>query len=381
LSLVLDEHREYLADQVRVAFFRRAINEVVKPGHVVLDLGCGTGILGLLACRAGASRVYSIDQGGMIEVAREVCRANGFKDRVQYIKGQSTRVSLPEKVDVVVADQIGRFGFDAGIVQFYSDARKRFLKPGGKLIPARVDLWVNSVESRELWNQIEFWAKFPAGFDFSSARSIALNTGYPAKYERGQFMSASGTISSLDLSTVSTNGFEGEVTLTIRRAGLLHGIAGGFSAQLSPRVTMTNSPLSAHPINRHCVFFPLNPATRVKVGDRLRIRMQIRPADVVVTWTAELSRKGNSGRPVGSFTHSTLMGMLITAEDLKRTRPDFVPSLNPWGLARRTVVELVDGKSTLSEIETELQRRHPELFSTRGESAAFVAEVVTRYSL
>ena len=70
MSQVLDEHRHYLADQARTAAYRQAISEVVRPGDVVLDLGEGTGLLGLLACQAGASRVYSIENGGVIELAR-----------------------------------------------------------------------------------------------------------------------------------------------------------------------------------------------------------------------------------------------------------------------------------------------------------------------
>ena len=50
-----------------------------QPGDVVLDLGSGTGILGLLACRAGAKRVYSIDEGGMVGLARQICQATACR--------------------------------------------------------------------------------------------------------------------------------------------------------------------------------------------------------------------------------------------------------------------------------------------------------------
>src|SRR5687767_9165425 len=99
VSLILDEHRRYLADGARTAAYRQAIEEAVRPGAVVLDLGCGTGVLGLLACQAGAGRVYAIDSGGVIELARKLAQANGYADRVTFVKGMSTRVELPERVD------------------------------------------------------------------------------------------------------------------------------------------------------------------------------------------------------------------------------------------------------------------------------------------
>ena len=61
MSLVLDEHRRYLADRFRLLHYERALRELVRPGAVVVDLASGTGILGLFACRAGASRVYAIE--------------------------------------------------------------------------------------------------------------------------------------------------------------------------------------------------------------------------------------------------------------------------------------------------------------------------------
>ena len=55
MSMILDEHRQYLSDETRLGLFRKAIHKVVRPGDVVVDLGCGTGILGMLAWQAGAA--------------------------------------------------------------------------------------------------------------------------------------------------------------------------------------------------------------------------------------------------------------------------------------------------------------------------------------
>ena len=110
MSLEVDEHRELLIDETRVVAFRDALREVVRPGSVVVDIGSGSGVLGMLACQAGAARVYSIEAGSMIQVARAVSRANGFEGRQIFLRGMSTELVLPEKADVVVADQIGHFG-------------------------------------------------------------------------------------------------------------------------------------------------------------------------------------------------------------------------------------------------------------------------------
>ena len=119
MSLVINEHRTYLSDRTRLAAYTAAIHNAVRPGDVVLDLGCGTGILGLLACRAGAARVYAIDATGMIEVARRLAKDNGLADRIVHLKELSLTAQLPEPVDVVVCDQMGGFGIDAGILDYW----------------------------------------------------------------------------------------------------------------------------------------------------------------------------------------------------------------------------------------------------------------------
>ena len=82
--------------------------------------------LGLLCL---PSRMYGIDSTAMIEVARETRRLG---ERTTFIRGHSHHIELPERVDVVICDHVGCFGFDYGIMHTLQDARQRFLKPGGR---------------------------------------------------------------------------------------------------------------------------------------------------------------------------------------------------------------------------------------------------------
>jgi SAM-dependent methyltransferase len=384
VSLILDEHRHYLADHARTAAYRRALEEAVQPGAVVLDLGCGTGLLGLLACRAGAGKVYSIDNGGVIELARKLAEANGYADRVTFIKGMSTRVDLPERVDVVVADQIG-FGGEFGLFDYFDDARERLLKPGGIMIPARVEMHIVPVECAWMYEQIDFWNNERAGFDVRPAHSSAVNALYRLKLDPEQLLSAPAMGASVCMCIRTPATLNLQASFVVTRAGTLHGIAGWFGAQLSPSAYISNSPLAENPIDRNQVFFPLDRPVEVDEGDQIEITMHILNADHVVTWSVEVLSAEQCGRPQraskGKFAHSTWKGMLVAREDLHKTRPDFVPTLKPRAAAWQTALELCDGQRSVAEIERELYRRHPDLFRSPAEAAVLVAEAVGSYSV
>jgi len=335
--------------------------------------------MGLLACRAGARRVYSIEMGGAVAVAREVARANGFGDRVIFIKGYSTHVDLPERVDVVVADQLGSFGFNAGVIEFFADARRRFLKLEGVTIPLQMDLMLAPVEAPDLVGQVEFWNTSPAGFDFSSIRVLAANTDYQVSIPPESVCGDAVVIASVDLNHATTELFHGETEAMIRRSGTMHGLGGWFTAELAPGISMTNSPLVAERIQRRQTYFPIDRAVQVVEGDSVQIRMTVRPTESIVNWNVDVL-DGCSGAKKGSFRHSTWKGMLIPSEDFTRTQPGFKPKLIPRGEARRTVVNLFDGVRTVAEIEDEVFRLHPGLFRNREEASRFVAEAVARYA-
>jgi SAM-dependent methyltransferase len=377
MSLVLDTHREYLSDKLRLALFRKAIKLTVKPGDVVMDLGAGTGILGLFACEAGARRVYAVDAGGMIQVARELVRANGFGDRVIGIQGLSTRIDLPEKVDVIVADQIGHFGFEAGVLEFFRDAVVRFLKPSGRTVPRRITLHAGAVTYPRGHRNATFWSTRPGGFDFTPAQKIASNTGYPTEARLLRLISNGTKLVTLDAAGAPPS-FSAETSVRIARKATMHGLAGWFSSELAPGVVMTNSPAVANRISRRAVFLPIERPVQVAPGDRVSIAINITSEQTMVTWKVGIADK--SGNEKARFVHSTMRGMLLTTENLAKTRPDFVPRLTRWGEARRSVVDLCDGHRSLAEIENLIFERHRNLFDSLERAAEFVTEVTAIYA-
>ena len=73
-----------LQDTVRTELYRNAIlnNPSNFQGKVVMDVGCGSGILSLFAAQAGAKKVYAIEASSMAENARKLVKANGFEAKI-----------------------------------------------------------------------------------------------------------------------------------------------------------------------------------------------------------------------------------------------------------------------------------------------------------
>src|SRR5437016_14582775 len=131
----LSVHKEMIYDDVRTSAYSEAIASVVQPGDVVLDLGTGTGLLAFLAIRAGASKVFAIEKTSIIEVARANARKMGIDHKIEFISADSRVVNLSEKWDVIVSEVIGHLVVEENMLDSIIDARHRFLKPGGKLVP------------------------------------------------------------------------------------------------------------------------------------------------------------------------------------------------------------------------------------------------------
>ena len=71
-----------IQDSVRTATYASFIlqNADLFRDAIVLDVGCGTGILSLFAARAGAKRVIAVDASDIAKKARRIVDANDFQD-------------------------------------------------------------------------------------------------------------------------------------------------------------------------------------------------------------------------------------------------------------------------------------------------------------
>ncbi len=308
----------------------------------------------------------------MIEVARETFLRAGLAGRADFIHGHSHRVELPEPVDLVICDHVGYFGFDYGIVETLADARRRFLKPGGSVIPSRIRLQIGAVESETSRAKAESWGAEGVPAEFHWLRQNGVNAKQAVKLPPEALLGAPEGLGEINLHADNPDFFSWTAELRMERDGVMHGLAGWFECELAEGVWMTNSPLSDRPINRSQAFLPIDEAVKVKAGDRVKATVMARPADHLIAWVVEFPAAGKR------FSHSTWQGMLLAPEDLIRAHPDRVPRLSREGQARNTVLAYCDGRRTAREIEQAVVRDHPDLLPSLGEISRFVAQVLGR---
>lgn len=123
-----------------------AIKKRVCRGDVVVDIGCGLGILSFAAALAGAKRVYAIDCDlESLEFAKWEAKKLGLK-QIIFFGDHSFNIELREKCDCLIQETVGPLAFDENFLPTLLDARRRFLKPRGKIIPETLMLYGAPVE-------------------------------------------------------------------------------------------------------------------------------------------------------------------------------------------------------------------------------------------
>jgi len=374
-SDLLQFHAFCLTDTgTRLDQYARTIARVVRPGDVVVDLGAGTGILSFLACAAGARQVYAIEESAVSIYGEMLAAAGGFRDRVAFIQARSTQVTLPERVDVIVADVHDTFGLQPGGPRALEDARNRFLKPGGRLIPASIELRIAPVEVPDLYRRtVDVWQQQIHGVDLSALRTLAVNQRHPARFEPTAFIAPLEPIASIDVGTRLDTA--GEVRVVATRGATLHGLCGCFVTTLVDDVVLGNVPGESQTSNFAQAFFPIDAPHAVAEGERLRIRMWTYDGSEL-RWQIRIAHHDQLRRV--QFDQATFLSAPIRPEDLKRGTSDYRPRLTARGTMERALLEKFDGTSTSAELERWLTMQFGDRLPSAREAAAFLKATIDR---
>ena len=372
MAKTLEEHFGYLSDRIKVERYREALQRAVQPGNTVVDLGCGSGLLGLMALEAGAGKVFFVEEGDIIEVARKAVVNAGFADKAVFLRANSFELQLPEPADVIVCDHVGYFGFDYGILALLGDAQERFLKTGGVILPAQIDLRVAPVGSDTTHKLVGQWRDGSVPDEFSWLAATAANTKHAVQLKKDDLLADAAPLGSLSLGADNPPYLSLSAEIECDRDGTLDGVAGWFECQLLDDIHMTNSPAADDALNRPQAFLPIEPPVEVGRGDPVRVTVMARPLDFIIAWIVELPATGQS------FSHTTFNGMLLDRETLAKAQPERISRINRHGRALQIVLALCDGERTVADVQEQVLREHPDLFPSEQATREFVQRTLAR---
>ncbi|XP_076907035.1 putative protein arginine N-methyltransferase 6 [Bidens hawaiensis] len=173
-------HEEMIKDCVRTETYRTAILQHQNhiEGKVVVDVGCGTGILSIFCAQAGAKRVYAVDASEIALQANEVVKANNLSDKIIVLHGRVEDVEIDEEVDVIISEWMGYMLLYESMLGSVIIARDRWLKPGGLILPSNAVLYMAPITHPNRYAEsVDFWRNV-YGIDMSPILPLAKQCAF-----------------------------------------------------------------------------------------------------------------------------------------------------------------------------------------------------------
>lgn len=371
------QYGSMIKDSVRMDAYAEALRQSILPESVVLEIGTGPGFMALLAAKWGARRVYAIEQDAVIGLAEQIAKDNAFSRRIQFIRALSTAVDLPEPVDVIVSDLRSALPLYGAHIPSIVDARERFLKDGGILIPRQDVLWVAPVENRPCYERdLAIWREGLADIDLRAGSQYIANRLVIFQPKPEQLLAPPQIWATLDYRTITDPHVAGSVTSTATRSGVAHGLAVWFDAELLEGIGFSNAPGQKETVYGRS-FFPWPEPVALEAGDRVNVTIDASLVGDGYTWSWTSTVVGchDDDHPKAVFRQSTFLGALLSVQDLHKRHAQYRPTLNPDGLAMQVVLDRFDGQTPLAEIATVLMDRFPKRFKSVDAALDYVGEI------
>jgi protein arginine N-methyltransferase 1 len=302
----IEYHRTLIADQVRNEAFFRALKAVIEPGKsVVADIGAGTGLLGLMASKLGAKEVFLFETAEVAGVAAELLKANKAK-ACHLIPCHSTEFRDKLAVDVIVSETLGNYALEENIIATLADARRRFLKAGGRVLPAGITQYVASVVAPRIDDELRAWQRVGHGINLAAAQTMTLNNAYVRLLQASELLDGGRSAvawDAIDLTRDTRSKRSGEAEWRLSKPVTIYGFAAWWTAELVPGVTISTGPLAPRTHWEQLYFPLLNP-------------IEAKSRDVVSVELRSNSSESRGTHLAWAATHSNAQGRVLARQNL-----------------------------------------------------------------
>ncbi|TPX51627.1 hypothetical protein SeMB42_g00111 [Synchytrium endobioticum] len=260
-----DIHESMLKDKIRTEAYRDFMysNKDLFKDKVVLDIGCGTGILSMFAARAGAKKVFAVDNSPIIERAKLIVAENELDGVITCVRGKAEELELPvDSVDIIISEWMGYFLLFEGMLDSVIKARDRWLKPGGLMVPNVAKMYLAGIEDEEFVNdKYHFWNDV-YGFKMSAMKLSFFGNAHVEICHPETIVTSTSLFKEFDLNTVTCKSldFISCFILTPARSSRIHAFLGWFDVDfISPSshgnsITLSTSPSSDPTHWKQCLF-------------------------------------------------------------------------------------------------------------------------------
>ena len=239
-------HFRMMNDEVRNQAYNTALREHVTPDSIVLDIGCGAGLLSMMAARAGAKHVYACEVHELMHHhAEKIFKLNGYQNKISAIRQVSTQLKigqqLPERADIIVAEV-----FDTGLLgeqalSTFEHAREHLLKPGGKILPSKASVQVVLIESELLHR--ESIVKQCSGFKVDSLNELSPSY-IQARLDSFPhvILSEVKELGNFDFQHGVSNEQISTIEFTAQTSGMVHGVCFWFTLDFGKQILLSTGP-------------------------------------------------------------------------------------------------------------------------------------------
>ncbi|KAG7662447.1 HMT1 [[Candida] subhashii] len=309
-------HEEMLKDTSRTLSYRNAMyrNKHLFKDKIVLDVGCGTGILSMFAAKAGAKHVYSVDMSSIIDKAKEIVSINGFSDKITLLQGKLEDIQLPvDKVDIIISEWMGYFLLYESMLDTVLLARDKYLVEGGLIFPDKCHMYIAGIEDGQYKDEKIFYWEDVYGFDYSPFIKMAMSEPLVDTVDNKALITTSDKFFEFDINTVTKEelAFDRSFEIEAIDADLCHAFVVYWDAVFpgDEKVTLSTGPMNQYTHWKQTIFYMDQVLDLVK-GDTIKGRISgipnkvnPRDIDVEIEWDLQVTTKDKSREQKGSYNY------------------------------------------------------------------------------